>query len=321
MAQGLLSHLAISPQNSFGTITTSYRHVPIISESLAVANAILDEGNLRARLGEAGNIQGLQTVAGDIQMQPHMVEIGHFLYGLTNQDSTSVTATSLTQHLFYPATALFDDYAPLKPYTLQVHRNSALAWQLQDCIVNRLEFNISQGQLLTVTAGIIGRVSSLVAAGTPSFRAPNSLWTFNQASISLGGAANADFESLIVNVERQVEAVPTLDGKRWASRFALTGPYMVRVSGTMDFRVQSVYADFDAFTRRVFQAAVISMVTSGPNIIIDVPQLLFESFDAPVSGPGRVKANFTARGEFDSSSNYAVQFTLINSIANAYSTP
>lgn len=321
MAQGLLGHLGLMRQNSFGTAVTSFYYVPFISESITKAIAQLEEGNLRVRLGEAPVYEGMNTVAGDISFNPSPVEIGHFLYGLCGQEvATTAVGSGVVDHSFSPLnTGLFDAYAALPPYTLEVHRNSALAFRYTDAQISRLELRVNQGALVEATAGIIARQASLAAATTPSFRAPNSVWAFHQASVSIGGTANADLESLVFTVDRVVEGKPTLDGNRHISRYAVTGPYTVRASGTLDFRVQSEYIDFNTQTQRALVINIAMDPTSGPTLRINVPLFRYEAFPINVGGPGRLMVGFTGRGVFDTTSNTAVMFFLTNSHGTAYS--
>jgi hypothetical protein len=60
--------------------------------------------------------------------------------------------------------------------------------------------------------------------------------------------------------------------------------------------------------------STIAAVQSGyyNTMVIDVPQLKVTAFKPSVSGPGEVSVQFTGRGVIDPSSNYALQFTLVN---------
>lgn len=321
MSQGLLGHFGIMRQNSFGTAVTSFYFAPFISESITKAIAQLDEGNLRNRLGEPPVYEGANTVAGDITFNPSPVEIGHFLYGICGQETqTTIVGSAVVDHHFSPLnTGLFDAYAVVPPYTMEVDRDSALAWRYTDAQVNRLEFRVNQGALVEATAGFIARQASLAAATTPTFRAPNSVWAFHQASVSLASAANADIESLVFTLDRALEGRPTLDGTRHISRYGVTGPYTVRVSGVLDFRVQSEYIDFNTQTQRALILNVAMDPSSGPTLRIHVPLFRYEAFPINIGGPGRLSVSFTGRGIFDTTSNTAVMFFLTNSHGTAYS--
>ena len=321
MAQGLLGFFGLMRQNSFGTPVTSFYYVPIISESVTKAIAQLDEGNLRVRLGESPVYEGLNTISGDITFNPHPLEIGHFLYGLCGREvATTAVGSGVVDHSFAPThTGLFDAYAALPPYSLEVHRDSDQSFRYNDAQINRLEFRVNQGALVEATAGFIARQSSLVAETTPTFRAPNSVWAFQQASVSLASAANADIESLVFTVERAIEGRATLDGQRYISRYAKSGPDTVRVSGVLDFRVSSEFVEFNTQTQRALVLNVAMDPTSGPSLRIHVPLFRYEAFPINLGGPGRLTASFTGRGAFDTTSNTGIMFFLTNSHGTAYS--
>ena len=70
---GMLGHIGISKQNSFGTATNSYDYMPIISETLTTNIEQLVEEGMRTRFDEGPSHDGLQTVAGDIVFEPHPI--------------------------------------------------------------------------------------------------------------------------------------------------------------------------------------------------------------------------------------------------------
>jgi hypothetical protein len=51
-------------------------------------------------------------------------------------------------------------------------------------------------------------------------------------------------------------------------------------------------------------------------ITIDVPQCNYSTFSAPIGGPGRITASYEGNGEYDTSSSYAIRYTLTNTTAS-----
>lgn len=321
MTQKLLGNLNISRQNSFNVLTASWFGVPIASETVLHNIAQLDEANMRGRYGESPNFEGLTTISGDLTMNPHFLEIGHFLLAICGREAQTTQAGSgFTVHDFSPnPTAGFDDgFCVGVPYVFSFDRDQALAWQIQDVQVNQLEITINQSELVSATASIIGRINSLDALVTPTYRAPNSVWAFHQASVSLGGAAAVDFQNMVITLNRQIEGIATLDGSKVISRYEATGPYQARATGSIDIRTQSTWAEFIDQGEAALSINLAMDSTSGPNLNMILPQFKYETLPINIDGPGRTISAFTGRGNWDTSSNTAIIYQLTNSQATAY---
>jgi len=323
MTQKLLGNLNISRQNSFGVATASWFGVPIASETVTHNIAQLDEANMRGRYGESPNYEGLTTITGDITFNPHFLELGHFLLAICGRENAIADVGSgVTLHDFSPnPTAGFDNgFAVGVPYMFSFDRDQTLAWQVQDVQVNALEISINAGELVSATASIIGRINSLDVLVTPTYRAPNSIWAFHQASVSLGGAAAVDFTNMVITLNRQIEGIPTLDGSKVISRYEATGPYQARATGSIDIRTQSTWAEFIEQGEAALSINLATEPTSGPNLNIILPQFKYETLPINIDGPGRTISAFTGRGNWDTSSNTSIIYQLTNSQGTSYAT-
>lgn len=319
MAEGVLGHLAVSKQNSFGTNTASWNFIPIISESIVTGIEQIRRGSIVGRTAEGIAERGVERITGDISMEPHPIHLGFFLRGITGQSSssnvTSVTGFQDYQHEFIPRNAKFDSKSALPPYTLQIHRDVTSAFQYTDALFTRVELNVQGNALVQMTAGVMARTTSIMAASTATFTEP-SPWAWNVASLSIGAAAVDFAESLSVTIEQPIEGVIMLDGTRQINRFVRTNPTVVRVRGRVDFQDLTEFNAFKNQTQRRMLLTLGTAAGSGPYMTVDVPKLLYNTFPAQISGPGRIGVDFEASGEYDTSSSYAIRITLVNTVVS-----
>ena len=319
MGTGALGHLAISRQNSFGTATGSWFFAPFVSESLVHAIDLIAKEGIRASLVEPGVLQGLDRAEGDIVLEPHPLEIGHFLRGVFGQASSSVlgsvAALNNYTHTFDLRLADFDSKTPLPPYTLEIYRSVEEAFQCADTIFPRIELLVENNALVRATVAALTRTVSLQAKQTATYRQSDE-WSWAVASVSIGGAAVDVVESLTIAVENPSEGIGVLNASRRWARFGRTGFPNVRVSGRIDLADLNEYDVMVAGTERRLLLHLAPMVSSGPYLTVDIPSFRYEGFPVQVGGPGRVTVDFTGRGVLNVGSNNAIRLTLVNTAAN-----
>jgi len=319
MSTGALGHLAVSRQNSFGTNTASWFFLPFVSETLVHQIDLITQLGIKASLVEPGVVAGHDRAEGDIVMEPHPRDIGHFLRGVFGQASsinlTSVTGFQDYKHTFTFRLADFGGSSPLPPYTTQIYRGVDRSYQFTDAIFPRMELVIETGALVRATAHVMARTTSLMAQPTATFPTATP-WTWAVASVSLGGSANTSIEAMTLVLENPVEGILILDNTRRWGRFGRNGFPNVRLSGRFDLGDLTEYSEFVSQTERRLLLHLAPMVTSGPYLTIDVPSFRYEGVPVQVGGPGRVAVDFAARGVFNTGSNQAIEITLVNSQVN-----
>lgn len=317
MAFGTGGFVAISKQNSFGASTASWHYIPVINESLTTKIEDLIEESIQNRFEEGTSHQGLISVEGDIVMEAHPVLVGHFLRAALGPSSFSNVLSGYVYSNIFPPTQ--EDWEPkctLPAYTIQVFRDVDSSYQFTDAVVNALTLDINAGAFSRVTASIIARTSSLMNPSTTSYQTTPP-WAWDAASISIGGSANADIETLTLKVENSVEGVSTLDAtKRW-SRILRNGFRKFSLSGTMDFLNQDEYKAFRAGSEQQFTINLkdTTEVSSGyyNEMKIDIPSLRYATYEAAIGGPSRIQANFEGNAKYNSGSGRAMLITLQNS--------
>ncbi len=314
MGLGNQGHIGMSVQAAYKTATTSFDYVPFISESLTTQVEEIIQENMLSRFDEGDSQAGIITVAGEIVFEPHPILMGHFLRGVCGQASSTIVDSAM-QWEFLPVQTEWDSSFVLPPYTLQVHRDVGSAWQFTDAMIHALAMEVTAGGIMKCTASVMARVSSLMDPDTPSFGAGDP-WIWDQASVSLDGSGNGDFEAITVTIDNPVEGVSLLDNSKMFGRFKRSGPRTVKLSGTMDFVSQAEYNNFRANSH---QPMIITMtgateVASGyPEVLkLDMPKVRYTDLNPIITGPNRLSVSMEGNAKYDTTSSYSIRPTMVN---------
>jgi hypothetical protein len=257
------------------------------------------------------------SAEGDIVMEAHPNLIGHFLRGVLGPASfTNVLSGYVYNNIFPPTQTDWESKCTLPAYTIQVYKDVGSSHQFTDALINALTLEINAGAFSRVTASVIARTSSLMDPTTTSYQTTTP-WAWDAASISIGGSANDDVETLSIKIENSIEGVSTLDTtKRW-SRFHRNGARKFTISGAMDFVSQAQYNAFRAGSEQQFEVNVkgIAEVSSGyyNELNVKAPSMRLLSYEANIGGPNRIQANFEAEAKYNTGSGRALLITLQNS--------
>jgi hypothetical protein len=317
MAYGIGGYISLSLQNSAGTATTNRVYVPFKSESLTENIEQLQSENIKGIFDNPNQIEGINNITGDIVFEPHPIYLGHFLKGVCGQ-STSTLSTSAYVHEFLPAQTDFDETVALPPYTVEVYKNVGSAFQYVDAQIHTLAINMTAGGIIDATATIHARTANLVLKQTPSYVSANP-FTWDTVSLQVGGSANGEFESATVTITNPLVGVTTLNGAKTEAKLKRDGFRTVNVTGEQDFSNQTEYNIFRAQTRQRFLFTITGENIGGSatnEITIDMPDTNYNSFDFPIGGAGRISASYDGNGEYDTTSSYAVRYTLTNTQAS-----
>lgn len=322
---GVNAHFQLARQNSGGTAVTnmtSFHPIPFVSETLETNINPLVSDTLRGRFDEGPVRQGLLTVQGDVVLRPQPRFIPAFFYGVTGTIS-STNLGSGHQHFFVPVQTQWGDDLALPPWTAEIYKDGQNAYQFTDVQISRLAMEVTGGQLVRFTAGLLARVSSEKSATTPTPPDENE-FTWNQASVSLGGTGWPNFESLTLTIDNALESVALLDGSLNARRIVRNNYRMLRATGTVDIPVNSItglFGDFRNGTERTLVLTVEgSQISSGVNYRykVDVPRFRYDTWRVNVGGPGRVTATFDGRALFSTGSNMLFLLSCQNSFSITY---
>ncbi len=245
-------------------------------------------------------------------------------------------------HRFTLRKTAFSDRSFLEPYGVMIYRDVASAFMLNGAIFTGFENTIAGNALTSATVTVMGRemrridriaaIQSLVSSG-------GRVWVWDMASIevstadttSAGLVANQKFEELTWALESPQEGVVLLDGTKFYAEFQPNDFQRVLISGTQSFRDQDDYDTFVAYENRRFRITLTNVNSAiwigNPNSVdvatdwrgyygmrVHIPKVKYLTWSAPIGGPNRLQASFTAKAEFDDLEGEAIYVELRNTI-------
>lgn len=307
---GMLGHVMLAFQNSFGTaLTTSLEAVAVTEAGLMHGIEQIVEEGMYGRMDESPYHAGIETNGGDIAAEASPLSIGYFLKGVAGYTETTSAATENT-HIFKPRAADFDAFAACDPMTIQQFLDVGSAYQFSDMIGNTLNINVANGALMNITAGFIGGSYTRVAASTPTFPTAKP-FRWDQASMQYNGAEILDMMDMTITINNNLEARYTLQNTSTPYKIKRTAPRVIEITGTLLFQAHSYQQAFEAQTEAPFVAHFAG--SQAPNAItFEFPSFRFKTFEPTLAGGGLIEASFTAGAMFDVNSNTAMQTTLVN---------
>lgn len=201
---GLDAQLGVAEEVTVGTYVAPTRYVDFLSESLSLDVDRIESEGIRAGrrvLDAADWAPGAKTVSGDVSFNARTRDLGLWLKHAFGGVSTS--GAGPYTHTFTPGD-LFG-----KGLTVQVGRPDASGtvqpFSYLGCKVSSLTLSTSVGELVEVSASLIGRDESTAQAlGTAAYTASSTLWTFVHGALTIGGTATP-VESLELSIENGLQ--------------------------------------------------------------------------------------------------------------------
>ena len=318
MAYGQEGHIGISFQDSLGTANVgSLDYFNFISESIVENIEDLISESLSSRLDEPDAYEGMHGLEGDIVMEVHPASIGKLLQAWAGQSSMTGYSGSCYTHSFIPRSDDWDaERSALQPMTIEVYRDTGSAYQYFDCLLNQLNFEIAQGTLYKCTMSIIGAQFAWMDKTAPTYDA-GSYFSWDVVSVSLGGSGIDYVSDLAIVCNNNLEGKAFLDLKKYPSRILRTGFRTVEISGTMLLVGDDEARNYKNRTEQklVITASDPTTVADGHNTFeIDIPAMRYTAFPANIAGSGLVEVGFSGKGNYDSGSETAIEWTLINTV-------
>lgn len=315
MAIGQLSDTGIIFQNSFGTAgdVGSIHWIPRLSSSLMLKKAPIYSENMRGIFDEGDSYEGPNTVEGAIEAEAQVVPLGAMLKSIMN--ITTVTSGSLYTHTFKPRTSDFDELSSNNPVTVYQYLDTGSAMMFSDLNGSVLEIGIANGELLKTKVDYVGGTFSQNAPQTATFDT-GKRFTWDVASISIGGSAIAEIDNLVVKLDEGLEAQHTLNNSKYPSRIKRTAFRNVSVDGTIKFDNQDEYQKFVDQSER----ELIMHFTNGTEVqsgypeavTLKLPLMRYEAHEPTAEGPGLIEATITGRGKYSTTSATALEITVYN---------
>jgi len=265
--------------------------------------------------------------------------------GSTAASSSEDAGKDETFHRFTLRKTAYNDRTFLEPYGVMIYRDINSAFMLNGAIFTGFETTIAGNALTSATVTVMGRemrridriaaIQSLVSSG-------GRVWVWDMASIevstvgvdSVSLAANQKFEELTWSLESPQEGVVLLDGTKFYAEFQPNDFQRVLISGTQSFRDHDEYDTFIAYENRRFRITLTNVNSfiglgnpDSTDIATDwrgyygmrvhIPRVKYLTWSAPVGGPNRLQASFTAKAEYDDLEGEAIYVELKNTTSNS----
>lgn len=320
MGYGLNAKVGIAFQNSFGTAASlsSLHWIPFLSESVGRNLPPLRSENMRGIFDQGDRSSGPASVDGEIEFEAQAVPLGALLKSVLG-NVTTVQSSSIYTHTFKPRTTDHQPSCAEQPVTyykdLDTSDNPQVFYDLAGTM---LEINLNNGEFLKAKVGFVGgqrTTQSSVGYTLDSGKR----WTWDVASLQLGGAANGELTALTITVDNGLEAMHTMNNSKSPSRIKRQNARSVSIGGTIKF---DDHTELDNFIAETQQAMIVHVrnateIQSGypEQMTITLPAVIYDEFKPAGDGPGQLEVQFTGTAEYHVGSATAIAISLINSHA------
>lgn len=294
---GLFSWLGIGFQSALGSgvAAGSMHWLPFVSESVTLNAARLSGAELRVAADEPYSHSGMQTVAGDIVLEPTPYAMAVALYAALGSISTSSVA-GYNLHTITPRGTMWAAKAALPALTLRMARDVTTAVIYTDLMANTVNLEVANGDLLKVTIGVIGGKTPTQNADTQptfvdsaQFRLP-----WNTCSLSIAGAGVDYIRSLVLTVNNQLGARGTLDGQLYPGRYKREGWRQVRMQAALEMEGMT---DWNRLLAGTENSVVANFHVDSTNFAtLTMSWGVHEAVAFNVTGPGVIDATMNLRG-------------------------
>lgn len=307
---GMLGHVMVNFQNSFGTsLVTSQEAIAVTEAGLVKGIEQIAEAGMYSRLSESPYHDGVQSFEGEISLEASPISIGYFLKSVIGYTQTT-SGTGENVHIFKPRNSDFDEFAACDPMTIEQHLDVGSAGLFSDMCGNTLALNIANSELLDLTAGFIGAGFTRKDPSTPVYPTA-SPFKWDQMSGSFNGEPILDITDLTLNFNNNLQSFYTLQNCSVPRKIKRTSMQVIELTGTMIFQSHSYWQAYEAGSELPF-VLNFSGIESPNNLKIDIPLLRFKSYEPTIAGAGIIEASFTAGAMFSVTSNTALEITLTN---------
>lgn len=314
--------------NSWVTAATSYHAMPILDESVVFKSAELISQNLIGRFDQGASFQGTTTINGTIDFECTPRNLGAALMAAIDYNPTQVISGSVATYLSAPNTQDYSSTFVDNPFSIYKQYSDANSAELYyDCQFSQLDMSFSQGQFMKGKLTVAGGTRLATGIGsmaiTPAASDVGQLFPWVVSSLSYGGAGLSQFSDLTISINRNIDALYTLNGTLAPFKYTRKGFQEITIDGTFYMNDRSMLNNFAANVQQQLLVTVtntLSAIQSGyyNTLKIDIPQLKLTAVEPTTSGPGEVAVKVTGRGVLDPTSAYTIQFTFQNSYTAGY---
>ena len=316
MGQGFLGFVGLGKETTLGTAVAATDYLEALNENVKVDIDRFETRNIVGGFHEPDDSTGLRRVSGDISMFGHPVSMGHILKAAMNTLSGSVVLSGfLWTSRFITPKSEFAYGAPTQPYTFEIYRDVTSSHRYAGMQLNRMTMALGINQDLRLGTSWIGVAGTLLQATSPTFPGSSTEpFTFDTASVQLGGSANARIEALTVTVDNQLEGIASLNNSTAIRLLRRRGPQTARISGSIDFQDVTEYLDFINQTERALNISVTK--ANSFQLVIAVPRFQYTGFPTGIPGRERLTVAFEGKARYHVASGVAIDFQLTTTKSN-----
>lgn len=316
MSQGHVGFVGLAKETNWGTAVAASDYLEVMSENLSTGIDRFPTRNVYGGFYEPDDYAGMRRTTGSLVHAAHPVSLGHLLKAVFNNSSASTVLSGFLYTMnFTGVKSEFADGVPRQPYTLEINRNVTSSHRYAGAVCNKLTLALAPNQDLRVTADWIAQAQTMLAATTPTFPASSTdPFTFDTASVSIAGAANARVEAFNLSIDNGLEGIAALNNSNTIARIRAREPQIIRISGTLDFVDITEQQDFINQTERAF---VLSLTRAQSfQLVIDVPRFVYSAFPTGMPGRGRLTVGFEGMARYLTSSAAAIGIRLTTTKSN-----
>ena len=327
--------IGICFQSSFDTVATiasSAQYIPLVSETFNDQQPFLTSESIRNRVDRGDAFSGPKEVTGEVEAEVFPLAIG-FLMKTAFEETATVNSASLNTHTFKPRTSSAMEFSPQIPVSVHKEWGSGAndLSNFYNLNATGMEFSCAVGEFLKVKVPFIGgRNDGAVLGSAPSYNLTNkSPFTWDQCSFSIDGNAVGSIKSFSVAIAEGLEAGHTLNSSddSWPTRINRAGFRTGTINAAMSFDNTSEYIAFrsDAGNGSPTTRPTVITFTQGteaqsgyPHALkMDIPGVIWESFEDPVQGVGEVEVSLSGKIQYTVASATLIDITLVDT-AGAY---
>lgn len=276
MSIGYLGHMGLKQESAFGTEASPPEvYGEIFNESIVMDNRLIRPDTVNGTRFKKWVVPGPVSGRGGISTGLVAEGLAPWLFkGLFGEVSSQVVAAGVYDHTFTPVQS-----TALPSFTFEVNYDSSCQNWIGST-VSGASLSVSPNDLINMNVTLLSQRPKKTTASTPSYPDLKPFTGF-ETEFTLNGIENISFESFNINIGNNVEAVWTLNGKRYPAKHVAKG-FDIEGSVTLEF-------SSDAERRRLWG-----------NVSANEPQLVVE--------PGSFLVTATESVEF--TPGYSRTFTL-----------
>ena len=312
MSYGFGGHIGMAKESGWGSGTPATDYVEALSENFTLSIERFQHKNIIASLGEPDDTAGLRRLEGSITFAAHPTPLGHFLkMALQTKSLTTVLSGSLYQNDFFTTAggADFSPEVPLQPYSFEIYRDVTTSVRYAGCLVNGMTMTIEPNNAVMCEARMIGKLTETCSKTVPTFPgSPTKPFTFDTASLSIGGAATQLVETLTIEINNNLTGFGALNQSFNIAKVRRTDHQMVTLRGTADFASIDEYLQFVNQSERPLRLHF----TKADSFALDIsiPRMVYTAYPLGIPGKERLTVNFEGKGYVHQGSGHAIRIQL-----------